>query len=202
MFDLENDSSLSRKQLRAKFRQKRQALSEQQQQRASQQILATSLQSTPLKKSKTVACYLTNDAEISSQGIIEYCWQHNKRLLLPVLHPFSKGHLLFVDYQRNSKMQHNRFAIEEPLVTTKNICVLSDIDLIFTPLVAFDSVGNRLGMGGGFYDRTLAPIKRQRLATRLIGLAHNCQQAETLTQDSWDIPLNGIATPAKYFDIN
>jgi len=202
MPDFENHSSLNRKQLRALFRQKRQRLSERQQQQASLQILSTCLQSSPLAEAHTVACYLANDSEISSQAIIEYCWQHNKRVLLPVLHPFCKGHLLFVEYQENSKMQQNRFAIKEPVVTTKNLCILADIDLIFTPLVAFDSAGNRLGMGGGFYDRTLAPIKRQTLATHLIGLAHNCQQAETLTQDRWDIPLNGIATPTNYFAIS
>jgi 5-formyltetrahydrofolate cyclo-ligase len=202
MPDLDNHSSLGRKQLRAVFRQKRRGLSAEQQQQANLQVLSTCLQSTSLSEAKTVACYLANDSEISSQAIIEYCWQHNKRVLLPVLHPFSKGHLLFVDYQANSKMQHNRFAIKEPVATTKNICVLADIDLIFTPLVAFDSAGNRLGMGGGFYDRTLAPIKRHSIATRLIGLAHNCQQAQALTQDSWDIPLNGIATPTNYFTIS
>ena len=96
----------------------------------------------------------------------------------------------------------NRFGIPEPMLTKNNLCPLSQIDLIFTPLVAFDSSGNRLGMGGGFYDRTLAPIKRDQLTTQLIGLAHNCQQVDALSQDSWDIPLNGIVTPTEFFDIS
>lgn len=195
-------SNLGRQQIRAMFRQKRRLLSTLQQQQAAQQVLTTVIQSTQLKKAQTVACYLANDGEVNPQAIIEYCWQHNKTLLLPVLHPFSQGHLLFVEYQIDSKMQMNRFGIPEPAITTQKLCPLNQIDLIFTPLVAFDSSGNRLGMGGGFYDRTLAPIKRDKLPTRLVGLAHNCQQAQSLTSDSWDIPLNGIATPSEYFAIS
>lgn len=202
MAKLGDFSNLSRQQIRATFRQKRQLLSAQQQQQATQQVLTTCKQSTPLTKAKTVACYLPNDGEISPRAIIDYCWQHEITLLLPVLHPFSHGHLLFVEYQANSKMCMNRFGIPEPILTTENLCPLAKIELIFTPLVAFDASGNRLGMGGGFYDRTLAPIQRDNLATRLIGLAHDCQQAQALAQDSWDIPLNGIATPTEFFDIS
>jgi 5-formyltetrahydrofolate cyclo-ligase len=57
-------------------------------------------------------------------------------------------------------------------------------------------------MGGGYYDRTLAPIKSQQINTQLIGLAHECQQAEKLPIDGWDIPLHGIATPSQFFKID
>lgn len=202
MLELADYSRLTRQQIRTKFRHKRQALSAQQQQDATQQVLTTCAQANLFDQAKTVACYLPNDGEISPQAIIEYCWQHNKKVLLPVLHPFTQGHLLFVEYQPNSKMKLNRFGIKEPVVTTKNLCTVANLNLIFTPLVAFDQSGNRLGMGGGFYDRTLVPIKRDKLTTRLIGLAHTCQQAQLLKQDNWDIPLNGIATPTEFFDIN
>jgi 5-formyltetrahydrofolate cyclo-ligase len=63
-------------------------------------------------------------------------------------------------------------------------------------------MGNRLGMGGGYYDRTLAPIRRDSLQTQLIGLAHTCQQADMLQTDNWDIPLNGISTPDQFFSVD
>ncbi|MEP1386020.1 MAG: 5-formyltetrahydrofolate cyclo-ligase [Paraglaciecola sp.] len=185
--------------LRLQFRQKRQQLSTAQQHQASEQVLDTCLQQLHLQQTNTIACYLANDGEIDPRCIIEYCWQHQKRVLLPVLHPFSKGHLAFVEYHPNSVMVANQYGIKEPVITSRNICPLADIDLIMTPLVAFDAAGNRLGMGGGYYDRSLVPIKRDKLNTQLIGLAHTCQQASSLETNHWDIPLHGIATPTQFF---
>jgi 5-formyltetrahydrofolate cyclo-ligase len=75
------------------------------------------------------------------------------------------------------------------------------LDVVLMPLVGFDRTGARLGMGGGFYDATFA--FKQKLSTgsktstgkpALIGLAHACQQVESLATDTWDIPLFAIAT--------
>ena len=192
---------MNRQTIRSAFRKKRQALTKQQQCSAAQHILSICLETSSLAQATTVACYIANDGEVDPRAIINYCWKHNKRVLLPVLHPFSKGHLLFVEYHAHSPMRKNRYGIDEPIITTTNICPLATIELLFTPLVAFDKTGNRLGMGGGYYDRTLAPIVRDVLPTRLIGLAHSCQQAPLLNTDSWDIPLNGIATPEQYFHV-
>jgi len=72
--------------------------------------------------------------------------------------------------------------------------------LIFLPLVAFDNAGNRLGMGGGYYDRTLAWKQRRRYwhGSRLIGVAYGFQQLERLPVESWDIGLDGILTDRQY----
>lgn len=188
--------------IRTDYRKKRQALSSKEQSTAAHNLLRTCITSTTLAQSKTIACYIANDGEIDPVAIIDYCWQQGKSVLLPVLHPFSKGHLLFVNYHRNSPTRTNVYGIKEPIVSTTNLCILANIELILTPLVAFDAVGNRLGMGGGFYDRTLAPIRRDSLQTQLIGLAHNCQQTDMLLTDSWDIPLHAIATPDQFFSVD
>ncbi|MEP1444850.1 MAG: 5-formyltetrahydrofolate cyclo-ligase [Paraglaciecola sp.] len=192
----------ARQQIRQEYRKKRQMLSPLLQAEAATQILTTCLESTPLLKAKTIACYIANDSEVNPQKIINYCWHQGKSVLLPVLHPFSKGHLLFVEYHPNSATRKNLYGIDEPIVTSSNICTLENIELILTPLVAFDAKGNRLGMGGGYYDRTLAPIRRDSMDTQLIGLAHTCQQTDKIIADSWDIPLNGIATPKQFFNIS
>ena len=116
---------------------------------------------------------------------------------LPVLHPFSKGHLLFLDYQPDTPMSRNQFGIAEPELNCQRIVLKSAIDIIFTPLVAFDSQGNRLGMGGGFYDRTLNGWHHQRLGPYPIGLAHDCQQVAHVPIESWDVPLPEILTPTR-----
>jgi 5-formyltetrahydrofolate cyclo-ligase len=198
---MSNSNSLNRQSLRQKYRNKRNLLSPLQQAEAANNILTTCIASTQLALVNSVACYIANDAEISPHEIIKYCWQQGKCVLLPVLHPFSNGHLLFVEYHPNSATRKNIYGIDEPIVTSTNIHTLDTIELILTPLVAFDNKGNRLGMGGGYYDRTLAPIRRDSLPTQLIGLAHTCQQTDSLLADSWDIPLDGIATPKQFFDI-
>ena len=198
---MENLDKVQRQNVRSQFRKKRQALSVQEQFTAANNLLPTCLAATTLAQAKTIACYIANDGEISPIEIINYCWQQGKCVLLPVLHPFCKGHLLFVKYQACSLTRKNSYGIAEPIVTSTNLCTLANIDLILTPLVAFDAKGNRLGMGGGYYDRTLAPILRDSLSTQLIGLAHTCQQTDKLLTDSWDIPLDGIATPEQFFSV-
>jgi 5-formyltetrahydrofolate cyclo-ligase len=193
---------VQRQNIRTEYRKKRQTLSAQEQSTASNNLLTTCIASTTLAKVKTIACYIANDGEIDPSEIINYCWQQGQCVLLPVLHPFSKGHLLFVKYHPNSPTRKNCYGIKEPIITSTNLCILADIELILTPLVAFDVKCNRLGMGGGYYDRTLAPIRRDSLATQLIGLAHTCQQTDRLLTDSWDIPLDGIATPDQFFSVS
>jgi 5-formyltetrahydrofolate cyclo-ligase len=193
--------SSSRQSIRRDYRHKRNLLAAEQQVSAARKVLDTCLDSIPLHQSQTVACYLSNDGELDPQYIIQYCWKRKKRVLLPVLHPFSAGHLIFVEYLPNSQMRLNRYGIKEPIITSQNICPLANINLLLTPLVAFDAKGNRLGMGGGYYDRTLTPIRRDGLNTQLIGLAHQWQQIDSLAANSWDIPLDGIVTPDQFFAI-
>ena len=77
------------------------------------------------------------------------------------------------------------------------------LDLVFMPLVAFDKNSNRLGMGGGFYDRCFAfrnTTQQDNIRTRplLIGCAHALQEMSSLKPEKWDVPLDGILTE-KYF---
>ena len=87
-------------------------------------------------------------------------------------------------------MKQNKYGIFEPHLNVQNVLPLEQLDVIFTPLVAFDKQGNRLGMRGGFYDRTLQHWQQQRFIP--VGLAHQCQQVDALPVESWDMPLERI----------
>ena len=93
--------------------------------------------------------------------------------------------------------EKNRFGIKEPIST--DIINADQLDILFMPLVGFDKDKNRIGMGGGFYDRTLAFKKQQKMAKnpKLIGLAFDCQQVEQLEVQEWDVPLDVIITPSQ-----
>lgn len=182
----------NRNSLRQHFRQQRRDLSREQQQAASQTLLERCLSLAEFQNAENLAFYLANDGELDPMPVIQYCWQQQKKVYLPVLHPFSSGHLLFVAFTPDSPIRANHYGIAEPVIRCRDICPLEQLDIIFSPLVAFDTQGNRLGMGGGFYDRTLSPILRDKLTTKVIGLAHQCQQTEQLPYQHWDIPMQKI----------
>ena len=74
-------------------------------------------------------------------------------------------------------------------------------DVVFMPLLGFDLRGFRIGMGGGFYDASLAFLGRRRSwrRPRLIGLAFEAQRVDRLPEDEWDIPLDGVLTERRYY---
>lgn len=189
----------SKTELRAHFRSKRRNLSRIEQQAAAKNLLQQCLKLDAFNSAKSMAFYIANDGELDPQLLIEYCWKSAKTIYLPVLHPFARGHLAFFEYTESTPMQNNRFGIAEPKLDVTTITKVSDLDLVFTPLVAFDDNGHRMGMGGGFYDRTLASLGASN-KTQLIGLAHECQQAPILASESWDIPLSKIVTPSRIFN--
>lgn len=81
----------------------------------------------------------------------------------------------------------NRLKIHEPKLDVRDVLPLSRLDVLITPLVAFDEYGQRLGMGGGFYDRTLQNWQHYKMQP--VGYAHDCQLVEKLPVEEWDIPL-------------
>ena len=185
--------------LRQHFRDRRNQLTQAEQALASEELLKQCLNDKRFVNASRLAFYLASDGELDPRSIIEYCWHNKKEVYLPVLHPFTAGYLLFIRYTPDSQMVVNRYGIAEPKLECNAICPVPDLDIIFTPLVAFDADGNRLGMGGGFYDRTLAPIHQQQLNVDVMGLAHDCQQADGLPIQHWDIPLSTILTPKQVF---
>ncbi len=75
------------------------------------------------------------------------------------------------------------------------------LDLLLLPLVGFDADGHRLGMGGGFYDRTLAALRPPRCGQRprLVGIAHDCQRLIQIVPRPWDIPLDAVVTECRVY---
>lgn len=184
----------SRAQLRARLRAARNALSAPQQQQAGAAIARQLFELTEVASARTVAAYLANDGEPSLGPTIEQAWLSHIQVTLPVLHPFTGKHLLFLQYHQHSVMTTNRFKIAEPALSCPAVVPLGKHDVILMPLVGFDTAGNRLGMGGGFYDRTLAALPDKHRPA-LIGIAHSCQQVDQLPVQNWDIPCDAIVTP-------
>lgn len=179
-----------RNQLRQQIRKTRANLTALQQQQAEDSITQQALELIEERNAQHIALYISFDGEISTDKLIQILWAQGKQVYLPVLHPFNPNHLLFLRYLPDIPMLKNKFGIWEPKLNVQNVLPLDELDILFTPLVAFDKQGNRLGMGGGFYDRTLQHWQKSPFIP--VGLAHQCQQVEQLPTEAWDVPLHQI----------
>jgi ribose 5-phosphate isomerase A len=198
----------SRAQLRQLYKNKRSELSAFEQKKAARDIVTRAVENALFVKVKRVALYASVNGELNTKYLIAYLWAQAIEVYLPVVHPFSAGHLIFLRYTGDTIMRPNRFGILEPELDVNTLCPLNELDLIFTPLVAFDTNGNRLGMGGGFYDRTLQSMRaNERLPNanlsakqaKIIGLAHDVQRASLLPAQDWDIPLSAVLSPTTFY---
>lgn len=176
-------------QLRIQMKQKRLALSSKQQERASLSIINPALGLIEKYQAQKMAFYMPFKAEISPLALMDILIEKGKEIYLPVLDPNHKGRLLFLKYHNQSFLVKNHFGIFEPILDKQNSLPLYELDMMFLPLVAFDKLGNRLGMGGGFYDRTLDQMNTKCVT---VGLAHQCQQVDILPVESWDQKLDYI----------
>ncbi|WP_406664573.1 5-formyltetrahydrofolate cyclo-ligase [Gallaecimonas sp. GXIMD1310] len=182
----------NRDHIRQWARDRRRALTPQQQQHTAGALAEQALAQPSIMQARTLALYLANDGEADPAILMQALHAAGKQVLLPVLHPFSSGYLLFQSWHPGMAMTRNRFNIAEPPLSAATLVPVKHIDVVFTPLVAFDEQGNRLGMGGGFYDRSLAAF--QGLT---VGLAHDCQQYPALPAAAWDKPLDMILTASQ-----
>lgn len=193
---------MSKAELRFLFRAKRSRFTSNERLLAAQNA-ARILQKQPIfTQSKKIACYLPYKDEFDTLPIIQTILAANKECYLPVLSEPEENSLFFVRYHADSALQFNRFAIREPTDISEKI-PSDELELVILPLLAFDRVGNRLGTGGGYYDRTFAFLHAQtKHRPHLLGLGFAIQQADVLPSDEWDIKLNSILTEKKFVDIS
>jgi 5-formyltetrahydrofolate cyclo-ligase len=186
--------------IRQQKRSQRRALSETQQQQHGKAICQISGALNTYRNSQHIAFYFANDGEIDPRLLMEHARLLGKNIYLPVLSP-QENSLYFALFDAGSELELNRFNIPEPVCHPSAWKTAEQLDLIFLPLVAFDIHGNRMGMGGGFYDRTLAFLQQENLSKKpiLVGLAHEIQKVEQLLTQNWDIPLDYIITEKQLY---
>lgn len=182
-----------RQALRAEYRRRRRSLLPWQQRKAARQLAARLCKLAVVRRATRIAVYLPRDGEISPLRLREHPALQRKTWLLPVVRDLPAPHLRFARWHPGRHLPKNRFGIGEP--PGKALFSAREIDVIVMPLVGFDRAGGRLGMGGGYYDRTLAFKKKwPRRTPTLVGVAHACQEAARLPLAAWDIPLQIIVS--------
>lgn len=196
---------MDRQQIRQQIRQQRRELTDDERQLASHRLCDQIARSSLFKISKRIAFYIPSDGEMDLLPLLDYAWQCKKKCFLPVLGPNKTRRLWFLPVTPDTLLVSNRYGIPEPEHPRKQRCFKPiSLDLILMPLVAFDMQGNRLGMGGGFYDRTLSFLLSRKIWNKpyLMGTAYAFQEIPGLEQQKWDVPLHSIATDNGIFELS
>lgn len=188
------DDQQLRQQLRRDMRRRRRALSQAEQLAASHRFANRLSSSLIFRRARHIGLYLAADGELDPLPALLGADNARRTLYLPVLPKHADAVLHFVRWTPGEPLIANRYGIGEPAIQGRRLTPLWRLDLLLLPLVAFDADGNRLGMGGGFYDRALAALPRQPKRPHLAGVAHHFQRTGKLPLAPWDQPLNEIIT--------
>lgn len=140
-----------------------------------------------------IAVYFAFDGELDPAPLVRRLWAVGKQVYLPVVSRLAPHRLWFRRYTDTTPLQVNRYGIPEP---DKGLLFPAPrLDVVLLPLTAFDAAGNRLGMGGGYYDRTFAHRRDSHASRpRLIGIGYRWQQVSALAREPHDLPVQAIVT--------
>ena len=141
----------------------------------------------------TVALYLSAGNEVKLEELFLRCWKLGKRTMVPVLNTKKKAYEMAFR-TRETILRTGRYGIREP--ENPEPGTLEEIDLIVVPGIAFDHKGNRLGRGGGHYDRLLNGFSGCSM-----GVAYDFQLVETLPVEAHDVPLDGVVTESCFIKV-
>jgi 5-formyltetrahydrofolate cyclo-ligase len=183
------------KELRRKALIARREMSRESRARSSSIISRRVLRCREFVASKTIACYLPMADEVDTLEVIERAWRANKRIFVPVL--FRRREMLFREILPETMLALNSYGLWEPesgeTISPRNL------DVVITPTVAYDENCNRIGMGGGYFDRCFSFLRyrTQWFRPKLIGVAFVCQKVEKITPNVWDIRLYKVISDAE-----
>ena len=136
-----------------------------------------------------IACYLAIKNEIDLTLFIEQAWRDNKKIYVPIINR-DAGTMDFVRYTPDAPLKINCFDIPEP--SPQQPIALAELDLLILPLIAFDAHCNRLGQGGGYYDKYLECYAHLKKRPATIGVAYEKQKIPAVPLEAWDVPLDQI----------
>jgi len=181
--------------VRNTYSKKRQELSSSMFEEESFQIVQKTIELLKKYKPECIHCFLPihSKDEINTIMIIQYCWKNNINVVVPVSN-FEDGTLKNAEFKPHTKTKQTKNNITEPVdpIWKKT----DNIDIVVTPLLAFDLKGYRVGYGKGFYDRFFSSLHKD--AKRIgVSLFEPCNSIENITEQ--DIPLTHCVTPNKIY---
>jgi len=183
-------AKIKRKQkvLRDSYRQKRREIPSDDRAILHKEITRVLLTSAALKRCETIAAYLNLPSEVNLSEFIGKAQKRGQNVCVPVVDA-TKRVMEFrdlpVDFERQNRIE------EDLVLLTQKKRELVELDCALIPLLAFDSHGNRIGMGGGYYDKFFKNPKTRPL---LVGIAYELQRTEKIIPQEWDVRMDMIAS--------
>ena len=186
-------SDPARRQLRSALRAKRRSLPDAFRAAADRAIHAHLRALPEFRRARRIASFLAFDGEPSLTPVIDAARKQRKHVYVPVLRGVT---MAFAEVEPGSTLAANFFGILEPKLGAR--IDARELDLVLTPLVAFDDHGVRVGVGRGYYDRCFRFLRHRTHWRRpkLLGVAYELQRVPPLVPSSWDVPLWGVVTEA------
>ncbi|MDX2417587.1 MAG: 5-formyltetrahydrofolate cyclo-ligase [Xanthomonadales bacterium] len=148
------------------------------------------------RQAQRVACYWPFNGEPDITPVYKQLMADGHGLALPVISGKSDHRMQFHSWREDTELDKNSYGIFEPQKTAP--IALSSVDILIMPLVGYDLFGNRLGMGGGYYDRCLEPLRNKSAPLR-VGIAYSLQEIDPIDKNKWDIPLHGLVNEHGWF---
>lgn len=174
-----------KKRMRELLAQKRRLLTPEQVSYQSTSILSHIESLSAFQAATTVLIYYPTHNEVDLLPLIRK-YKHTKTFLFPVVHRKS---MTACPYEGNDKMHRGKFNIPEPTTAP----YIGPIDLVLVPGIGFDKHGNRLGRGGGYYDRFIAHLGK---STTLVGVGYDFQVIDKVPTNRHDKKLDYLITPS------
>lgn len=146
-----------------------------------------------------IAGYLATGGEISLESSLQWLRDQQHTTYLPIVR---QQHLLFAKLDEDTQFTTGKYNIDIPVFDEDTLLPATQLDIVLLPLVGFDLQGGRIGMGGGYYDRTFAFLLDKKKENRqetlskplMLGIAHEFQRQETIPVEHWDVPIAGAIT--------
>lgn len=186
--------------LRRALRAHRAAVTPAERRHAGFSVVSHALRQRLLARKRRIGFYIPAKSEIDVLPLLDRALSMGVDCYLPIVPGRGRRKLWFIRLGDRPSWVLNRYGIPEYQHVTARKVRAYQLDLLFMPLLGFDARGWRIGMGGGYYDASLAKlgIRRYWRRPRLIGVAFSRQQVDSVPNDPWDIPLSGVLTESGF----
>lgn len=190
---------MTKHELRRHLRKNRNAIPAAERRQAAEHLMQIALQEKLFSRRQHIGFYIAFEAEMDLMPLLNAALWREKTAYLPVVPQRFQRQLKFSKLTPKPNWYLNRFGIREHW-SPRHVRA-RQLDLLFVPLVGFDEYGYRLGMGGGFYDASLAYLKRRRGWRKpyLVGVGYECQKVDKVPHDPWDVPLDAVITEQRLY---
>ena len=192
-----NRSADPRREARRALRQRRRQASAAERMAAAESLSSRLLAHPRFPPEGYVAGYWAMDGEVPLH-ILQMRLGDGRIWCLPCVQP--DGSLLFAPWRPGDALVSNQFGIPEPDLAPASLLSPREMAVVVLPLVGFTRGGQRLGTGGGFYDRSFAFRHDAPAPPWLVGAAYSFQQLDGLAAQPWDVPLDAIATESELIE--